>query len=73
MDDTLLSKIIFTWSLTQSSSTCRTLPYRVRKFLICIDMEYVLQAHEVNTRWNIIRVEREIALIHGCCRRKMWR
>ena len=50
MYDTLLSKRIFTWSLTQSRSTCRTLPYRVRKFLIRIDMEYVLQAHEVNTR-----------------------
>ena len=42
MDDTLLSKLIFTWSLTQSSSTCRTLPYRVRQFLIRVDMEYVL-------------------------------
>ena len=50
MDGTLLSKIIFTWSLTQYGSTCRTLPYRVRKFLIRIDMEHVLQAYEVNTR-----------------------
>ena len=48
MDGTLLSKRIFTWSLTQSSSTCRTLPYRVRKFLIRIDMEYVLQ-HSILT------------------------
>ena len=50
MDDTLISTIIFTWSLTQSSSTCRTLPYIVRNILICIDMKYVLQAHEVNTK-----------------------
>ena len=49
MEGTLLSKRIFTWSLTQSSSICRTLPYGVRKFLIRIDMEYVLQAYEVNT------------------------
>ena len=65
MDNTLLSKKIFTWSLTQPSSTCRTLPYRVRKFLICIDMECVLQAHEVNTRYILSNIDSNfVPLLH---------
>ena len=65
MDNTLLSKKNFTWSLTQPSSTCRTLPYRVRKFLICIDMECVLQAHEVNTRYILSNIDSNfVPLLH---------
>ena len=65
MDDTLLSKRIFTWSLTQSSSTCRTLFYGVRQFLIRIDMEYVLQAHEVNTRSILYNIDSNfVPLLH---------
>ena len=67
MDDTLLStcKRIFTWSLTQSSSTCRTLPYRVRNFLIRIDMEYVLQAHKVNTKSILSNIDSSfVPLLH---------
>ena len=65
MDDTLLSKLIFTWSLTQSSSTCRTFPYRVRQFLIRVDMEYVLQAQEVNTRSILSNIDSNfVPLLH---------
>ena len=67
MDDTLLSNRIFTWSLTQSSSTCtcRTLPYRVRNFLIRIDMEYVLQSHEVNTKSILSNIDSNfVPLLH---------
>ena len=65
MEGTLLSKRIFTWSLTQSSSTCRTLPYRIRKFLIRIDMEYVLQAYEVNTRSILSNIDSNfVPLLH---------
>ena len=65
MDDTLLSYRIFTWSLTQSSSTCRTHSYRVGKFLIGIDMEYVLQAHEVNTKSILSNIDYNfVPLLH---------
>ena len=58
-------KRIFTWSLTQSSSTCKTLPYRVRKFLIRIDMEYVIQAYEVNTRSILSNIDSNfVSLLH---------
>ena len=67
MDDALISKRIFNWSLTQSSSACRPPPptYRVRKFIIRIDMEYVLQAHEVNTKSILSNVDSNfVPLLH---------
>ena len=68
----MLSKIIFTWSLTQSSSRCRTLPYRFRQILIRVDMEYVLQAQEVNTRSILSNIDSNfVPLLHQEWKKKL--
>ncbi len=64
MDDTLLTKQIFTACSQQANSRCRSWFHRVHKFLIDIDHEYVYRGEIVNVRLTISSIDMKLKSMH---------
>ena len=63
MNNTLLTKRIFTACSQMASSRCKTWFYRVGKLFVSIDHAYLLGAENVNTRSVLLSIEAELKVI----------
>ena len=63
MNNTLLTKRIFTACSQMASSRCKTWFYRVGQLFVSIDHAYLLGAENVNTRSVLLSIEAELKVI----------
>ena len=67
MDNSFLTKKIFLHSMNQSNDSCRTWFYRVKQFLISIDLEHMFRARDLNARLVLPVIYANLKMFYDKC------